>query len=181
MTASNTIEKLLWLDMEMTGLVPEKEVPIEIAASVTNWKFEVLDQYHAIIRQPNRFLEGMDDWNKKHHGQSGLLEKIPGGKAPETVDIEMYSFVRKNFGQEKAVLAGNSIGQDRAFIRLYMQKFEGTLNYRMLDVSAWKIVFNNLYDKKYSKKQAHRAQDDILESIEELKFYLAHVKPSSEG
>lgn len=176
MSSSVGVDKLLWLDMEMTGLVPEKEVPIEIAASVTNWKFEVLDQYHAIIRQPNRFLEGMDDWNKKHHGQSGLLQQVPSGKAPETVDFEMSSLVKKHWGDEKAVLAGNSIGQDRHFIRLYLPKLDYRLNYRMLDVSSWKLVFYNLLDKKYTKKQAHRAQDDILESIEELKFYLGHIK-----
>lgn len=176
---SADVQKLLWLDMEMTGLVPEKEVPIEIAARVTNWKFEDLGQYHSVIRQPNRFLEGMDDWNKKHHGQSGLLAQVPGGKAPETVDFEMASFVKEHFGDEKAILAGNSIGQDRHFIRLYLPRLEEKLHYRMLDVSSWKIVFNNLLAKKYPKKQAHRAQDDILESIEELKFYLDNVKTST--
>jgi oligoribonuclease len=170
------MEKLLWLDMEMTGLVPEKEVPIEIAAVITDWKFNDLGRYHSVIRQPRKFLDAMDDWNKKHHGRSGLLEKIPGGKDPGVVDTEMKAFVLEHFGEEKAILAGNSIGQDRAFIKLYLPQLESVLHYRMLDVSAWKLVFNNMFGKKYPKKQAHRAEDDIFESIAELKFYLEHVK-----
>lgn len=168
--------KLFWLDMEMTGLVPEKEVPIEVAARVTDLQFNTLGEYHAVIKQPQKFIDGMDDWNKKHHGASGLIAAIPNGSAPEVVDDELAGFVRKHFGSEKAILAGNSINQDRLFIRLYLPKLEAALHYRMLDVSSWKVIFNNLYLKKYEKKQSHRAQDDINESIEELKFYLGFVR-----
>lgn len=170
--------KLLWLDMEMTGLVPEKEVPIEIAARVTDLQFNDLGQYHAIIRQPQRYLDAMDDWNKTHHAQSGLIAAIPNGKPQDVVDAEIAAFVRTHFLEEKAILAGNSISQDRLFIRLYLPKLEALLHYRMLDVSSWKVIFNSLYGKKHNKKQAHRAQDDIAESIEELKFYLSHVRIS---
>lgn len=168
--------KLFWLDMEMTGLVPEKEVPIEVAARVTDLDFKTLGEYHSIIRQPQKYIDGMDDWNKKHHGASGLIAAIPNGKTPEVVDQEIAQFVKDHFGSEKAVLSGNSINQDRLFIRLYLPKLESVLHYRMLDVSSWKVIFNNLYSKKYEKKQSHRAQDDINESIEELKFYLTHIK-----
>lgn len=168
--------KLLWLDMEMSGLDPEKEVPIEVAARVTDWKFNELGQYHTVIQQPQKFLDAMDDWNKKHHGESGLLAQIPSGKPQAVVDRELAEFTKKHFADERAVLAGNSIGQDRLFIRRYLPQFEATLHYRMLDVTSWKIVFNNLLGLKHSKKQVHRAQDDIAESIDELKFYLQSVK-----
>ncbi len=167
---------LLWLDMEMTGLDVEREVPIEVAALVTDWQFQVVEEYHAIIQQPSQFLDAMDDWNKKHHGASGLLAQIPYGKKPDVVDKEMADLVVRHFGQEQALLAGNSISQDRLFIRKYMPLLEARLHYRLLDVSSYKVVFNNLFDKKFKKKDAHRAVDDIHESIAELKFYLSFIK-----
>lgn len=170
---AQSVQKLLWIDMEMTGLDVEKEVPIEIAAIVTDWKFTALEEYHAVIKQPQSFLDGMDDWNKKHHGESGLVAMIPNGKAPVVVDSEMAALIEKHFGSEKAILAGNSIGQDRLFIDRYLPKIKAKLHYRMLDVTSFKIVYNNLYNKKFTKKQAHRAVDDIKESIAELQFYLS--------
>jgi oligoribonuclease len=169
-------EKLLWLDMEMTGLDVEKEVPIELAAIITDWKFKSLTDYHAVITQPKKYLDAMDDWNKKHHGDSGLLAMIPKGKKMKVVDEELAGMIREYFGRDKAMLAGNSIGQDRLFIQRYMPATEKCLHYRMLDVTSYKIVFNNLYNVKFKKKDAHRAVDDILESIAELQFYLSHVK-----
>lgn len=169
-------KKLLWLDMEMTGLDVEKEVPIEVAAIVTDWKFEPVEEYHAIIKQPQKYLDAMDDWNKKHHGGSGLLAQIPNGQNPEKVDQDLAAMIQKHFPAEKAILAGNSINQDRLFIRKYMLKTEALLHYRMLDVTSFKVVFNELYDLKFKKKDAHRAVDDIQESINELKFYLSYVK-----
>lgn len=171
-TIAGLTQKLLWIDMEMTGLDVTKEVPIEIAAIVTDWTFKGLEEYHAIIRQPAKYLDAMDDWNKKHHGESGLLAQIPNGKPPEVVDAEMAALIKKHFGEERAILAGNSIGQDRLFIDRYLPQMKATLHYRMLDVTSFKIVYNNLYGKKFTKKQAHRAVDDIRESISELKFYL---------
>lgn len=167
---------LLWLDMEMTGLDVEKEVPIEVAAIFTDWRFQGLEEYHAIIQQPQHFLDAMDDWNKKHHGESGLIAQIPSGKKPEVVDQELSALVERHFGKEKAILAGNSISQDRLFIRKYLPLLEKRLHYRMVDVSSYKVIFNNVYDKKFKKKDAHRAVDDIRESIAELQFYLSHIK-----
>ncbi len=168
---------LLWLDMEMTGLDVEKEVPIEVACIVTDWKFQPLANYHAVIRQPNEYLDRMDDWNKEHHKESGLTDQVPNGKPPEDVEQELCKLVTKHFGQEKAILAGNSIGQDRLFINKYFPVLASLLHYRMLDVSSWKVVFNNHFSLKFPKKQSHRALDDVQESIDELKFYLQHVKP----
>ncbi len=168
--------KLFWLDMEMSGLDVEKEVPIEVAAIVTGWNFVPGAQYHAVIQQPARILEAMDPWNQKHHKESGLLALIPGGKKPDVVDRELAAFITENFAGERAILAGNSINQDRLFIRKYMPLTEALLHYRMVDVSSWKVVYNGLFDKKFKKNDAHRAVDDIVESIEELKFYLSFIK-----
>lgn len=169
--------KLLWLDMEMTGLDVTKEVPIEIAAIVTDMEFNNLAQYHAIIKQPQHYLDAMDDWNQRQHKQSGLVDLIPNGKDPDVVDQEMSALVRQHFGSERAVLCGNSIGQDRLFIRAYMPKLEACLHYRTIDVTSWKVIFNEVYKRKFEKRDGHRALDDILESINELKFYMSFVKP----
>jgi oligoribonuclease len=177
MTKKEEVTKLLWLDMEMTGLEVEKEVPIEVAAIVTDWNFHDLGQYHAIIRQPQHYLDHMDDWNKKHHGESGLTAQIPNGRDPGLVDQQLADLVTTHFGGERAILAGNSINQDRLFIHKYLPRFESKLHYRMLDVTAWKIVFNGLLHQKFDKNGAHRAVDDIRESIAEFKFYLSFVKP----
>lgn len=164
--------------MEMTGLDVEKEVIIEVAGVVTSTKLEPLDQYHAIVHQPQEYLERMDEWNKKHHKESGLVDLIPSGKPAEVVESEMLAFIEKNFGsKERVILAGNSIGQDRLFINKYFKKIAGRLHYRMLDVSSFKIVFNNFYQISYAKPQArHRAIGDIEESINEFKKYLSFIK-----
>lgn len=169
--------KLLWLDMEMTGLDVTKEVPIEVAAIVTSPKLEPIEEYHAVIKQPQSYLDAMDDWNQRQHRHTGLIDLIPGGEDPAAVDRALAAFIKKHFGGERAVLAGNSIGQDRLFIRQYMPLTEAVLHYRMVDVTAWKVIYNSMYDLKFSKKDQHRALDDIRESIDELKFYLSFVKP----
>lgn len=171
------VTKLLWLDMEMTGLDVDKELPIEVACIVTDWKWNALAEYHTVIRQPQSVLDKMDDWNQKHHGESGLLAAIPSGKDMGAVDTELAKWIGEQFGFERAILCGNSINQDRLFIRKYLPKVEACLHYRQLDVTSWKVVFNGLYQQKFKKKEAHRALDDIRESIEEFKFYLSFVKP----
>jgi oligoribonuclease len=170
--------KLLWLDLEMTGLDIEKEVVIEAAAIITNVKLEPLDQYHTIVKQPKEYLERMDAWNQKHHKESGLVDLIPSGKEPEQVETELLALIDKHFEpKERIVLAGNSIAQDRLFIAKYFKKIETRLHYRMLDVTSFKIVFNNFYQISYTKPVAkHRALDDVQESINELKRYLSFVK-----
>src|SRR5688500_3728565 len=111
------MKKLLWIDMEMTGLEPEIERVIEVAAIVTDMDFKILDTYNSVIRQPEAFLENMDEWNRKTHGESGLLAKVPNGQDPKVVEAELCEFVKKHYQpEERAVLAGNSIFQDRKFI-----------------------------------------------------------------
>ncbi len=170
------MEKLLWLDLEMTGLDIEKEVIIETGAIVTNWDFQRLDEYHSVVQQPQEFLDRMDDWNKKHHGESGLTALVPTGKVPELVEQDLIRLIDKHFGKDPAILAGNSISQDRLFVNKYWPKLASRLHYRMLDVTSWKIVMQSKYGVKFAKNNTHRAVDDIQESINELASYLKFIK-----
>ena len=172
--------------MEMTGLDVEKEVVIEVGAIVTGFAskdspLEELGQYHSVVKQPTRYLETMDDWNKKHHKESGLVDLIPTGKEPALVEQELIAFIDRHFPpKERVILAGNSIGQDRQFINKYFKKFAERLHYRMLDVSSFKILYNNFYQISHSKKESrHRAIGDIRESINELKKYLSFIQVPS--
>ena len=170
------MEKMLWIDMEMTGLDVEKEVIIEVAAIVTDLKLETLDTYHSVVKQHQEYIDRMDDWNKTHHGKSGLTDLIPRGKDPSVVEDDLLAIVEKNFHGDRAVLAGNSIYQDRLFINKYFTRLNEKLHYRMLDVTAFKLIFNYLYQISYTKKASkHRAVDDITESINELKKYLSYI------
>lgn len=170
--------KMLWLDMEMTGLDVEREVPIEVAAIVCDLDFKELETFHAVIKQPQEFIDRMDNWNREHHGASGLTALIPTGKSPEQVEKELIQFVDRHFQGESAVLCGNSIGQDRLFINKHFPILNRRLHYRMLDVTSWKVVFQSLYKLKFDKKNTHRAIDDIRESMAELRHYLTHVSPT---
>jgi oligoribonuclease len=170
------MDKLLWLDMEMTGLDVAKEVPIEIGVIVTGWDLNPLEDYHAIIKQPQEYLDRMDDWNKKHHGESGLTKMVPNGKDIKVVETELVKLIKKHFGDEPAILAGNSIPQDRLFITKYMPALNAVLHYRMMDVTSWKIVMQAKYNAKFDKQNPHRAVDDIKESIAEFKYYLSFLK-----
>ncbi len=167
--------RLLWIDLEMTGLDVEKEVIIECAAIVTNEKFEELGTYHAVLKQPQSYLDGMDEWNTRTHKETGLLEKIPQGKDPSVVEKELIAFAQEHFGADKLIIAGNSIGHDKLFLNRYFKEFSKHLHYRMLDVTSWKLVFRDILKVKHQKKNTHRALDDIRESIDELKFYLKFI------
>ena len=172
------IQRLLWLDMEMTGLDPEKEVIIETAAIVTNNKHEELETFHQVIKQHSEYLEKMDKWNTNQHKKSGLYDLVPNGIPQEQMERELIDLVDKHFNKkEKVILAGNSIYQDRIFIKKHLLKFEERLHYRMLDVSAWKIIFA---DKGvvFEKENKHRALVDVRESIREIKTYLKYLDNS---
>jgi len=170
--------KLFWIDLEMTGLDIDKEVIIECAVLITDLNFKVLDSFETVVKQPQHYLDQMDEWNKKHHGDSGLTAKVPFGTPSDEVETHLISMVQKHFrNDERPVLAGNSISQDRLFIDKYWPGFSAVLHYRMLDVSSWKVIFNSKFGIKYEKNNAHRALDDIQESIAELEFYLNYLKP----
>ena len=172
------MDRLFWIDMEMTGLNVDREVIIEVAAIVTDIEFQVIDTYETVVKQPQYYLDRMDDWNKSHHGQSGLVTKVPHGMDPEKVENKLVEMAKKHFPEKdgKPILAGNSIMQDRIFIDKYMPHFSQVLHYRMVDVTSWKIIMQNKYGLKYQKRGAHRALDDIQDSIDELKFYLSHIR-----
>ena len=170
------MEKLLWIDMEMTGLDVEKEVILEVAAIVTDLQLKEFDRYHSVVKQPSEYLDAMDNWNQKHHKESGLLDLIPSGKSPNLVEADLLAILDTHFQNERAVLAGNSIGQDRLFINKYMPQLASRLHYRMLDVTSYKIMFQNRFNITYEKKNSHRAIDDILESIHELNHYLLNIR-----
>jgi oligoribonuclease len=171
------VDKLLWIDMEMTGLDVSREVIIEVAAIVTSLDLDELDTYETVVRQPQSYLDAMDEWNTRHHGQSGLTARVPTGRPPEEVENDLIELVTRHFPESKPVLAGNSIGQDRLFIDRHMPRLAGKLHYRLLDVTSWKIIMAERFGYEYEKKKNHRALDDIRESIGELAHYLQFVTP----
>lgn len=169
--------KLLWVDLEMTGLDPSKDKILEVAAEVTDFEFKTLASYEAVIAQPATIIENMNEWSLTQHAKSGLTERIrTEGRDENEVIHELVGFITAQFGDEPAVLAGNSIHNDRAFIREQWDEVEGMLHYRMLDVSSFKILMQTKYNVTFAKKEVHRAFDDIQASIAELQYYLEWFK-----
>ena len=169
----------------MTGLDEKNDKILEVAAIITDYELNEIDQIHYIIFQPNEVLENMNDWCKDHHGKSGLTALVPSGVALELADAEIKTWIEGHFGKRQgkdgAVLAGNSIHNDRRFIDGHMPQLSSTLHYRMVDVSSFKEVFRERWNVKYDKKNAHRAIGDLHESIGELKHYLSFVKMEPTG
>lgn len=171
---------LLWVDLEMTGLDEKTDKILELAAIITDYELNEIEQKHYVIYQSDEVLENMNAWCKEHHGKSGLTELVKTGWKQEKVEQELCDWVKSHFGEkhgkEGAVLAGNSIHSDRRFIDAHLPNFAKLLHYRMVDVSSFKEVFRERFQVKYEKKNAHRAIGDIQESIAELKCYLEKVK-----
>ena len=166
------MQKLFWLDMEMTGLESSRDRILEAAVLVTDLQFNVVQTYEAVVFQPPELLEGMDAWCKETHGKSGLSARVPNGISEQLLDEQLEQLSIGVYGKEKVVLCGNSIGQDRKFIEAYLPRFSARLHYRLLDVSSFKIIFENLFQKKFKKENKHTALADVQESINELKYYL---------
>ena len=179
---ASTNELLVWMDMEMTGLDPEKERIIEVATIITDGQLsEVATGPEIVIHQSDEVLAAMDDWNKSHHGASGLTERVKASTISEAeAEAQTIAFINQHVGaKERPVLAGNSIHQDKRFINRYMPALDKRLHYRMVDVSTIKELarrwYPQLLTKIPQKKETHRALDDIRESIDELRFYKQHL------
>ena len=163
--------KLLWIDREMTGLDPVKDKILEVAAIATGMDLNEIATYEAVVKVSEKLMhERMvgEFWEKNQKSRDALMEQNPKGKPVNEVEKELLDFVDEYFGKE-VYLAGNSIHQDQKFIEREMPELNKKLHYRMLDVSAWKIYFENALDKKFIKPEAHRAMSDIEGSIGELK------------
>ena len=170
--------KLLWIDLEMTGLDPTKDKILEVAAIATDMKLEEIATYEAVVKVDDETIKDRmvgEFWEKNSKSRDALIAQNKEGKPIKEVEQELLQFVDKHFGSE-IYLAGNSIHQDRKFLEQEMPELNQKLHYRMLDVSAWKIYFENALDKKFIKPENHRALDDINGSIEELKWYLTFLK-----
>ena len=174
--------RLLWLDLEMTGLSPEKDLILEVAAIVTDWNFKELASYEGVIKNSSlklkkRLANNAAFWNENPSSRDGLIEQNKIGKPLAEIEDEILKFIDKNFkANVPVILAGNSVHMDRRFIMNNWPRFDARLHYRMLDVSAWKVVFENKYRMKFVKPDMHRALDDIRGSIMELQHYLARAK-----
>jgi oligoribonuclease len=157
----------------MTGLDSKEHVIIEIAAEVTDFNFKTLASYEALIKQSERKLKHMNPWAQNQHDLSGLTERVrKQGKPEKDVIHELIGFIKAQFGDEPAVLAGNSIHNDRLFIKRWWPEVDALLHYRMMDVSSFKIIMQAKYGVIFDKKETHRAFDDIQASIAELQYYL---------
>lgn len=167
--------KLLWIDLEMTGLDTSKHVIVEVAAEITDFNFKTLASYEAVISQPAGVMEQIDEWSREQHTISGLLERMRGeGRDEKEVIHELVGFIQAQFGNEPATLAGNSIHNDRQFIKAWWPEVEQLLHYRMLDVSSFKVLMQAKFGVVFEKNKAHRAFDDIQASIAELQHYLEY-------
>ncbi len=176
--------KLLWVDLEMTGLDPVEDRILEVAAIATDWDFNEIATYDAAKKVGPQLVEKRmkafpDFWNKFPDVRDILVAQnnSDAAKNGRTVENELLEFIDEHFAaDERIILAGNSIHQDRKFIENEWGRLNARLHYRMLDVSAWKVVFDGKYDKRFAKPEVHRALDDIRGSIMELKYYLGKVR-----
>lgn len=176
--------KLLWVDLEMTGLDPAKDVILEVAAEVTDFDCKTLASYEACVKQPHKLIvERMQQniwWKDYPENRDEFIRRCADGVPSEQVERELVKLVEQQFGSEPAVLAGNSIHNDRGFIRQWWPQLDLKLHYRMLDVSAWKVLMQGKYGVNYEKREVHRAFDDIQASIAELQYYLEWFRNGSQ-
>jgi oligoribonuclease len=168
--------KILWVDLEMTGLDPVKDVILEVAAEITDFSLKTLATYEACIKQPHRtVVERMQKntwWKDFPANRDHFVKNLDSGKPLKEAEKELIALVEEHFKDELAVLGGNSIYNDRMFIKQWMPALDLKLHYRMLDVSAWKVLMMGRFGVEFKKPDTHRAFEDIQGSIAELEYYL---------
>ncbi|AMO96616.1 exonuclease family protein [Collimonas fungivorans] len=170
---------LIWVDMEMTGLNPDSDRIIEVAVVVTDPQLNILAEGPVFaIHQPDEIMDGMDAWNKGTHGRSGLIEKVKNSTVTESeAELALIEFLKKYVPNGKSPMCGNTICQDRRFMARGMPKLEAFFHYRNLDVSTLKELCRRWKPELasgFKKHQKHTALADIIESIEELRYYREH-------
>lgn len=176
---ADSATRLLWIDLEMTGLDTQKDTIIEIASIVTDANLNIIEEGPSLaIHQPDEVLAAMDEWNTKQHTNSGLVKRVKESKVSMLeAEQKTLDFAKKHLKPKASPMCGNTICQDRRFLHRLMPKLEDFFHYRHLDVSTVKelakIWANGLY-KKFDKHNNHLALDDIKESIAELKYYQQH-------
>lgn len=176
-------KRILWVDMEMTGLDPVHDFPLEIAAIVTDWDFKEIAAYEGAIHWCSKHVQARFDLNKKFWYEEApesreqlTAQNKATKKTKAAVERELLAFLDEHFEDGPVLLAGNSIHQDRKFIDEWFPKFAKRLHYRMLDVTAWKVVMEGKYKLRFAKPEQHRALEDIRGSMEELQYYLKKAK-----
>ena len=168
---------LLWVDLEMTGLSPAEDRILEVAAIATDWEMNEIATYTAVVKVDDALIKERmvgEFWEKNKASYDALVAQNADGRPSKEVEKDLLKFVEENFG-DTVYLAGNSIHQDRRFIENEWPELNAKLHYRMLDVSAWKIYFENARGERFIKPDNHRALDDIRGSMEELKWYLRKI------
>jgi oligoribonuclease len=172
--------RLLWVDLEMTGLESTKDVLLEIAVEVTDFNFKTVASYEARIKQKREVVvERMQKniwWREFPENRDDFVNRLDEGKPLDEVERDMVALVEKHFKGELAVLAGNSIHNDRLFLVHWMPNLALKLHYRMLDVSSFKVLMQGKYGEVFEKQEVHRAFDDIQASIAELQYYMDWLK-----
>lgn len=179
MSEHKSLPHLVWIDLEMTGLDPEKERIIEIATLVTDGDLNILAEGPVLaIHQPNTLLDAMDDWCTKTHGASGLTQRVKDSSTTtREAEQATLAFLRPYVEPGVAPMCGNSVHQDRRFMQREMPELEAFFHYRNLDVSTLKELakrWNPDVKKSFKKQNAHLALDDIRESVAELRHYREH-------
>ena len=176
MSTTRKNDRLVWVDMEMSGLLPETDRVLEIAMIVTDGDLNIVAEGPVlVIHQEDAVLDRMDAWNKGTHGKSGLIDKVKASILTEVeVEAECLAFLKQHVKSSISPMCGNTIHQDRRFMNRYMPKLEAYFHYRNIDVSTIKELCKRWQPeiaKGFSKQQAHTALADIIESVEELRYY----------
>lgn len=176
-------QRILWIDMEMTGLEPATNKILELGAIVTDWRLNPKGSLTLVMKQDEVFIRQRFDtpfWHEHHETAAALIEQNKTGISQAGFETQLIDFIKQQFKLDQPdgsiVLAGNTIRADRGFIDYHLPEAAKYLHYRMLDVSAFKVLFEARYKKVFAKPENHRALEDIEGSIDELKYFMQYIK-----